>query len=360
MKVKAYGESSVKTLNLDDAFRVATEHMPNLKGVDIYINQQYFLNDSMYCGEDGKREIILSAPVMKNFFERKKHELVGISLCLDQCIEEKFKERTDRAKALVAIGSMPNLKKLVLSYVGFDDVDTLTRCIGPDLESLRLANVKIGSGAYGYEWQSSDVDELIRKLSQIRNLRTLCLDDIALSPRNLQTLAPRLSQVRDLSLEGAFGGQGGSITDASLALIADSCPNLLSLDVSYQRGITFAGLKHILQRISLVDLEASDIRLSTHQVANLVGNSSLKFVRYSNAGNRWDNPGEQEQRIVREAVIRRNGEVVLCTDMGGLVKFTLPSALRANQEAAKNFVNEACEAGRDVLVTCKWDTVSAS
>lgn len=357
LKVQAWGESSIKTLNLDDAFRVATEHMPNLKGVYIYINQQYFLSDSMYC-DDGERKIILSAPILKNFLERKKHELVGISFCLDQCCEEQFKKRTDGARALVAIGSMPNLKKLELSNIGFDDVDNLTGCIGTDLESLRLAHISVGSDRYCHGCQPPDVDELVRKLSQIRNLRTLALEDIALSPLNLRTLAPRLARVRDLSLEGAFGGQGGSINDASLALIADSCPNLLSLNVSYQREITFAGLKRTLRNLNLIDLEASDISLSTHQVADIVRNSSLKFLRYSNAGNRWESPGEQELRIIREAVVRRNGEVILCTDHGGMVKLTLPSTLRANQEAAKNFVNEACKAGHDVFVTCKWDKAS--
>ncbi|KAL7535430.1 hypothetical protein ACHAWF_005165 [Thalassiosira exigua] len=90
MKVHVSSECSIHTVSLDDAFLVASEHMPNLNSVDVYIDQSFLIKDE-FDFEDNNRNIILSPDALKHFFDNVKTKLVSFSFRLDDCCWENLK-----------------------------------------------------------------------------------------------------------------------------------------------------------------------------------------------------------------------------------------------------------------------------
>ena len=232
LKVYATRDCSIHTVSLDDAFRVAGEHMPNLNSVDIVINQDYVLKDD-YSLEENSRNLLLSADVLKQFLEKMRTKLVSFSFRLDDCCWEEFKAMTDRCMALLPLGTMPNLKKVDLTNFGFDDINTLTSCLSTGLQSLNLVYLKMGAML---EWNTSEMDALVDKLSQLTSLVSLNLADSAITDEHLMVLLPKLKVIRYLDVSGRFGNSGivggptsdSQLSDLGLKAIAESCPEILS------------------------------------------------------------------------------------------------------------------------------------
>jgi len=321
-----------------------------LKAVDIYINQEYvFLEDYNDLGKG----LLLSSTILQQFLERLSAQLVSFSFALDDCCWDQIKSATDQCRALVPLGTMPNLKKLSLTSFGFDDVDTLASCLSPDLQVLNLSDVKMGTML---EWSNLEVDFLVRKLSGLKKLVSLNLNDIALVDGHLRSLLPHLKFIRCLNLEGKWGAGGDPpLTDLGLKAIADHCPKLLSLSVNYQSKATVSGIMTILQKCpEIVQLAACRLNIGVQHI-KLILTASVTLLNFS-FGDMTSIFNQHERSVMQNAVAATKGRVVICT-MNGLFKVNLSPEHKRNQDSSMAKIERAHEEQRDPMVINNWDGI---
>mmetsp|Transcript_25325 Transcript_25325/g.53501 ORF Transcript_25325/g.53501 Transcript_25325/m.53501 type:complete len:895 (-) Transcript_25325:24-2708(-) len=353
LKVRATEDCSINTIDLDDAFRVAAEHMTNLNSVDIYISQDYIIKNQYSFGSEVNRVLLLSPNELKQFLEKMRTKLISFSFRIGDCCWKEMKKMTDKCRALLPLGTMPNLKKLELSNFGFDDVETLTSCLSNELQLLRLHYVKMGTHL---DWKSSEVDALVNKLSELKYLVTLGLPDSSINDQHLWDLLPKLQFLRCLDVSGTFGS-GGSLTEFGLRAIADNCPELLSLQVNYQPRMTINGIMYLLQKCpELVDLEVGGVITHINQMRQILNSAKkLRVLWFGAIGWRPETRGEQLE--IQRAVQATEGRVVLCTVSGGKSEVNLSAAHRRNQDDSIAKFERAGEQDQDPLVCNMWDGI---
>jgi tetratricopeptide (TPR) repeat protein len=340
LKINASSECSIKVIRLNDALRIAIEHMPNLNSVDIFINQTYVLNEALNAGDIGKK-LLLAPSVLYEFSEKMKTKLVSVSFRLDECCWEELKEMTDRCKALVSLGTMPLLRKLDLTNFGSDDIESLTSCLSPGLHSLCLNYVMISKER---EWSATDVDSFVSKLTQLKSLVSLSLENTRIKDRHLAALLPKLKFLRCLNLSGAFGWAGDldghrQLTDAGMQAIADNLPHLLNLTVDYQHNITIRGIRALIEGCQdLVELEVCGFPFDGQQVSEIIASAKkLLFLRIDTDGQ------AQSLRRIHDAVVKTSGRVVVCSSQGLVKNVSLSSEQSKTQQESIAKVEKAHE-----------------
>eukprot|EP00985_Skeletonema_marinoi_P006365 scaffold2755_cov134-Skeletonema_marinoi.AAC.6 len=166
---------------------------------------------------------------------------------------------------------MPNLKKLSLSNFGFDDVETITMCLNPGLESLRLDHAAMG---FERKWSNSQVDALVGKLSQLSHLVSLSLSDIPITDTHARRLLPRFNnQLKCLHLCGdyGYGNPRCPLTDDGVKAIAEYCPSILTVDVDYQDKVGFSGILALVQNCpNLLEIGACGTSLGVEDVSSIL------------------------------------------------------------------------------------------
>ncbi len=351
-KVHATDECSIRTIDLDHAFQVARDYMPNLKYVDIYIGQHYILKQygSFGFGEPNPN-FVLSSDVLTQFLESKSADLVAFVFCLDECCCEEVKALTDRCRAFAPLARMPNLKKLSLRNFGFDDVETVTMCLNPGLESLCLDHAAMG---YERVWSNSQVDALAGKLSQLPHLVSLSLSEIPFTERHLRLLLPHLNRLKCLDLRGNYCDTFGSaLTDDGVKVIAEHCPSILTVDLDYQGNVGSSGILALVQNChNLLEIGACGTRLGVEDVRNIltVPNKLLNL----SFGKLGYYHSSTEKGIVQNAVVSTKGRVVICT-MQGLMKMSLSPDHQVNQDDSMAKVEKAHKQRNDPMFCNKWD-----
>ena len=198
-------ETSLRTLDLDDIFLVAVNHMPNLIAVDFFISQDYFnMNDDIdfFSMDQDSKKLILSSQALRSFLEKVSTKLESFSFSLGDCCKQQFKGMSDGGNALRPLGMMPKLRKLKLSRMSFDDINVLTSCLNPKLKVLHLDNISMREG---YCFIAFEVQSLVAKISQMKDVVSLSLDDNSLTDEDLAVLLPQLKFLRCLNVSRRFG-----------------------------------------------------------------------------------------------------------------------------------------------------------
>mmetsp|Transcript_21159 Transcript_21159/g.34900 ORF Transcript_21159/g.34900 Transcript_21159/m.34900 type:complete len:773 (-) Transcript_21159:7-2325(-) len=354
-KVRASEGCSIRRIDLDHALQVARDHMPNLKYVDIFIDQHYILEEmgcSFGLGEPNPN-FVLSSHVLEHFLKSKSEDLVAFVFHLDDCCWEEFKALTDRCRAFTPLASMPNLKKLSLRNFGFDDVETITMCLNKGLESLCLDHAAIG---FERVWSNSQVDALVNKLSQLANLVSLSLSDIPITDCHLRSLLPRFNnKLKCLHLEGAYGDSFNSpLTDDGVRAIAQHCPGILTVDVDYQAKVGSSGILALVQNCpNLLEIGACGTSVGVEDVRNILGvPNKLLILSFGQIGHSHSNT--EKESLQNAVVSETNGRVVICT-MRGLMEMSLLPQYKINQDDSMAKVERACKQERDPMFCNKWD-----
>ena len=352
LKLCVSSECSIKTIRMDDALRVAIKHMPSLNSMDVRIDQNYVIREDWGCGatEERDKKLILTPEVLKEFFEKKRNQLVSVSFCLDDCCWEEFKEMTDRCRSLLPLGTMPNLRKLDLSNFGFDDIQMLTSCLSEGLQALRLDYVMLGPAL---EWSHSDLKNFGVALSRLTSLVSLSLANTKFTARYLQELLPKLKFVKCLDLSGQFGNafnahQGHcQLTDAALHAIGDNLPNLLSLTVDYQSKITIHGIRGLIKKCpNLVELELAGIPLSGQHITEILTTANnLLFLLVD---------VDVHEHAIQNAIKATEGRVVVCSPRSGVLAVNLPPAHLKNQKESQAKIEKAHMQRLDLMKINKW------
>jgi hypothetical protein len=362
-------DSDLTVLNLDGILAAAAEFMPNLLAVDIFVPQEYALSFGRVYGSDSddtddsdddqSKNLILTAHGIRNFFGKVHNALKSFSFRLDDCCWDIVKTMTDGGKAFLPLGTMPNLKKLTLSLVGFDDIHVLMRCLYPNLKVLKLSYVKMRSNS----WCIEDVNIMISTLRLMNGLITLDLSDNALTDNDLEDLLPQLKEMRCLNLSGKFGRhfetRNSLLTDQGLEAVAKYCPKLRSLDVSHQPKVTSCGIRGVLQKCSdLLELEATDIKIAPHDLTGLF-NLSDKLLHF-----RYDpNVGgvhSHEQYLVYDAMVATGGRTVVGRFYKGVYEILLKGANQKRRKASMKVIEEAHKRRSDPDIFNIWDAMPMS
>uniref|UniRef100_A0A0G4GTX6 Uncharacterized protein n=1 Tax=Chromera velia CCMP2878 TaxID=1169474 RepID=A0A0G4GTX6_9ALVE len=110
---------------------------------------------------------------------------------------------------------------------------------------------------------------LIASLASLSRLRTLRLSFWRLSDEDVESLAASLPNLRDLDVASAPGeGYGGHLSSAACKAIAQGCPHLQMLDISYHEDVEFDGIQELLRLcVHLRELDISRCRASETEEA---------------------------------------------------------------------------------------------
>jgi len=147
------------------------------------------------------------------------------------------------------------------------------------------------------------------------------------------------------------------LTDTGLTTISNHCPKLQSLTINHQRKCTMSGLRALLQQCpDLVELEASDLRLETHDVAEVLATSHKLLYFLFDSDMQIPDTTIHDKTILQNAVKRTKGRVVLGS-MGGLRKIKLSREHQRNQDDSKNKIEEAFQNNFDPKVYNIWDGI---
>ncbi|GFH49607.1 hypothetical protein CTEN210_06083 [Chaetoceros tenuissimus] len=99
-----------------------------------------------------------------------------------------MKKLTDNGRAFLPLGVMPNLKKLTLTGLGFDDINILTASLNPKLKYLQLDNMMTRSST----WCIPEAQALVGKFSQLTDLVSLSTDNHGFTDDDLINFLPCL------------------------------------------------------------------------------------------------------------------------------------------------------------------------
>jgi len=353
LEIKPSEDSTILKLDIDAALTVAAERMPNIIAVDIFIHQEYVLSNN-FDGDD-KRSLVLSSTAVRNFLGKTAEKLESFSLRLDDCCWDRVKEMTEAGKALLPLGTMPNLTKLTLGAFGFDDINVLVSCISPKLRVLELDDIKLRSSS----WCIPDITALVAKISLLDNLSTLSLADNALTDKDLNGLLSTLKGLRCLNVSGKWGDlfevRHSLLTDSGLKCIARHCPKLQSLDVSHQSKASTVGIRAVINGCpGLLRLEASGVKFPTRDLKDIVVSAkSLLFLRFDN---KVGGVPSHEQYMIQGAIRATQGKTLVSSFYCGLYDAdNLSPVHKNNREASKAKVEMAFARQSDPKVYNTWE-----
>ena len=133
-------------------------------------------------------------------------------------------------------------------------------------------------------WKDGSVEEIISMVNSLPGLVRLRFEHCYFEDDDLEGLLSNLPNLRALSLTGRFGesfgdDMGSYLTDKGLGFIAQCCPNLRSLDVSYHRQVTVSGVKATVDNCThLRELYISNTREDMKKVASLATRSDTLLL----------------------------------------------------------------------------------
>ena len=337
----------------------AGTHMSNLKHVDLEIPQRCVLNSDLGFGGGGDEEMALKlkARTFQAFLESTN--LTTLIIRFDDCCWDPVRLITKNGKAFLPLANHSNLTKLRITHGCFNDAADLCNSLPPNLKTLELHFLTLSprEGPREGPWPRSAVQALARAVNRLSGLVTLNFQDCYFRDSDLPDLLTGLSQLRCLSLTGAFGermpGQEGSfLTDQGMAVIARCCPNLHSLDVDYQELATYAGARTILQSCrNLRELHIDRFRITVPELLTLLSSSNNHRLAIIECDPPNFGPAE-----VKRVVQASGGRTLVISSLRGMVD--VPGLSRehaAAQARAKQLVEQASERMRKDDVFDEWD-----
>lgn len=348
LKIYTSYENEIKHLDIDEALSIAADHMPNLKGVDIYIHQTFILQEPFFNRSDDRLQ--LSSPALLEFFSKVHTKLEAFALQVGDCCWDEMKKMTDNGRAFLPLGAMPNLKKLTLTGLGFDDMTILTASLNLELKFLRLVNMRTRSS----RWCIPEAQVLVEKLSELAELVTLSIPDHSFEDDDLLTLLPYLKNLRNLDVSGRFGEsydiRHSMLTDKGLMAIAKYCPKLQSLDLSYNRKVTARGVEAVLMQCEdLVELEADNLGISAQNVVTLLSRSkNLRFYRYEGCQS-------HEEYLLQNAMRASKGKTIISSTFHGMYQVQLSSEFQKFRDESMEKLTKAYEQESCIDIYNRWD-----
>jgi hypothetical protein len=184
-------------------------------------------------------------------------------------------------------------------------------------------------------WGSVATVDLANAIANFSNLRKLVFLHNQFQDPHAEIILRDKSQLRVLNLAGTFGTRrsGGWLTDRTLHTIADNCPRLQSLNVSFHRRMQ--AIYTVLIKCPLRDLDISGLRIPIQALPPMVAESqtllTCRWMWKENAGLGAYRLvyGTQVDRFIEQAVQATGGRTVfieysagpyVCVDVGSEIR----------------------------------------
>lgn len=330
--------------NLDGAIQFIASSFPNLRHFSLSIDQGYFLNiNGELLDDDGEEQPLqFHGHSLRDLFQNKTG-LRSVSLWFGECVEEHTSRVLFGEQGLSTLHQQTSLQSLALTNPYFESITALSDMLRPlvNLEHLRLDNPSFPQSEFvsrnpRSNWRDSS--GFIDTIAALPKLRRLIIHNNGFRDNEILGLAPILPNLTELELEGPFGDSFGqekiSLTDASMAFIAENSPMLQAFSVCDNERITIEGLSEILRKCPLRELQASDTGLNSEHLKDVVeACPTLRLIRYGSFR------VQDSDKALREASIASGGRVLFVGPYG-LYEPKFDSELMANHEKTKEYIED--------------------
>lgn len=345
-------------IDFDTPLRYAMRHMDqHLKHVCISIDQSACLNLHNPLGEPD-RPIKIDPKNIQELLRKRGLRLQAFELHMEDCCEDYSTRLTGGGKLWQELQHQPELRSLTLTFPVITDPAYLDH-LPMGLQLLALNGMTLGAESQPQTWHDAAKAAVLEKIGSLTSLVSLTLDGGHLRDSDLGFLQ-NLPNLRSLNLAGQFGhwvesSTGLSVTDEGCKLIADACPDLQQLELSYNRQVTSDGVRYILEACRhLRELRVAGSKVSLVNLVDILPSShTLLLLSFGDTI-----PAEKENPTsLLSAVIQCTaGRTLLMNDFGGLIKATgLSEDCEANAAESMRLLEEASERVLDWRVMNEWD-----
>jgi hypothetical protein len=339
-------------MDVDLCLEYAQKYLKKLKHVEVFIDQDFLLDDfsDMVHTVDGLK--FTKAPLCK-LLQSRNFESVCIGF--GDCCWEQISQLTSSGRVYLPLREMGSLQSFSLHNGVVDNMTTLCDCLPPQLKVLKLNYL---CREEGEALSSEDCNTLVQAVTNLRQLVQLALADCQLRDKHVSILlSDKRVNLRNLNLAGCFfSDQPGSyLTDSTLLRIASSCPYLQAIDLSYQIRLSVNGIANFMQASPLLreaNFRGIDfpmdflLQMLTHPSA-----SKLYLFSFGSIMN-----GEIDQAGLSRVMEATSGRIVFSHTMLGLIKpVGISKSIRTAYENSKHILDQAHDVGNDPSVHNKWN-----
>ena len=165
-----------------------------------------------------------------------------------------------------------------------------------------------------------------------------------------------MNSIRCLNLSGKLGNFDDfnghwQLTDVGLKVIADNCPNILSLSVDDQPKITDHGIRSLIQKChGIMELDLGYAHVNRQQIEEITSTlKNLLLLRVS---------AYDSQHSLENAVRVTEGRLVVCMASSGcLTVKNLSPEQKRNQDDSMAKLEKARRQWYDPMICNKWDGI---
>jgi hypothetical protein len=363
--VKKYPVNS-KTLNLvarhdDDKFldfdailNYAKEYMPCVEHFSISISQECVLKDMMdqYDEDENKGpwDVKFSPECLISFLESQLDNMLSFSYLMDDCCEKYTKRFTDGGNAFLPLARMSKLESLVTASALFNSADILQVILSSTSLQSSLKTFKLRTPVFGNvpkKWTTFEATTVAENIGKMKNLIKLGIEDSHLEPIQVRMMLSDLPHLRCLELSGQFGDfrEVTELRDTEFRFIAQACPELQELDLSYHHSCTYEGVEAVLRECrNLCEFRCSGIAIPGHRLAPLLRQQD-KLLLFS-VGDAGIN-----SNIKRDIIMATGGRTLVMLGYGGLLEdvpgFSIPPSVQQEMARSKAFLDERFQRTKD-------------
>lgn len=280
---------TTSTKDLNRALRFVTNHCPLLESLSLRVDQSDMLRerDRGYVGQwfqpdnddDEEGQLSLNGQTLRQAISACSKTLRSISLIFDECCEDQVGTIIREAGYLQCVSQCSSLQVFISWNLRFDSMEEVVDILRPLSDSLLVLelNYLVPGGENMMDPYWEDTQLLAEAIAEMPNLRKLSLKHQKFQDEEVEILlGPHDRKLRALALTGQFGDnmtggpRPGYLTDASLKKIAQKCPKLQALQVSFNRAVTKEGIQAVMDACPLRQLYADACKIKISQWKELL------------------------------------------------------------------------------------------
>lgn len=336
-----------KYIDFDAILNYAKEYMPCVEHFSISISQECVDYDDE---ETGPWDVKFSPECLSSFLESQLDNMLSFSYLMDDCCEKYTRRFTDGGMAFYPLARMTKLESLVTASALFGSADILQAILSSTSLQSSLKTLKLMTPVFGNlpkKWTTFEATTVAENVGRMKNLIKLGIEDSYLEPIQVRTMLSDLPHLRCLELSGQAGDfrEVTVLRDTEFRFIAQACPELQQLDLSYHRSCTYEGVEAVLRECrNLREFRCSGIAIPGHRLAPLL-RQQKKLLLFS-VGDAGINSNTQ-----RDIIMASGGRTLVMLGFGGLLKdgpgFSIPPSVEQEMARSKAFLDERFQLLKD-------------
>jgi hypothetical protein len=244
--------------------------MPCMEHFSIIIRHECVLTEMM-------GRVKLSPECLSSFLESQLDNMLSFSYLMDDGCSKYTKRFTDGGMAFNPLARMTKLESLKTVSALYRSTGILQAILSSTSLQSSLKTFELRAPVFGNlrkKWTTFEATTVAENIGKMKDLlRIEFEDDSHLEPIQVRTMLSDLPHLQCLELCGQFGDfrEVTVLRDTEFRFIAQACPGLQQLDLSYHHSCAYEGVEAILRECrSLRELECSGIAIPGHRLAPLL------------------------------------------------------------------------------------------